>query len=50
MVYNESFTTGVETDRHGERLTNHKVFLSVGHDEYGPAHSEQTLSLPATRV
>ena len=32
--YNVSYTTGVETDRHGERLTNHKVFLSVGHDEY----------------
>ncbi len=32
--YNVSYTTGVDTDRRGNLLTNHKVFLSVGHDEY----------------
>ena len=32
--YNVSYTTGVDTDRRGDLLTNHKVFLSVGHDEY----------------
>lgn len=32
--YDVSYFSGVDTDRHGELLTNHKVFLSVGHDEY----------------
>ena len=35
--YNVSYTTGVDTDRRGNLLTNHKVFLSVGHDEYWSA-------------
>ena len=32
--YDVSYTTGVDTDRRGAELTEHKVFLSVGHDEY----------------
>ena len=36
--YNVSYTTGVDTDRSGNLLTNHKVFLSVGHDEYWSAN------------
>ena len=32
--YDVSYTSGVDTDRRGNLLTNHKVFLSVGHDEY----------------
>lgn len=32
--YDVSYCTGVDTDRAGERLRDHKVFLSVGHDEY----------------
>ena len=32
--YDVSYTTDVDTDRRGQLLTNHKVFLSVGHDEY----------------
>ena len=34
--YNVTYTTGVDTDRRGDLLipTKHKVFLSVGHDEY----------------
>lgn len=32
--YDVSYMAGVDTDRHGNLLTNHKVFLSVGHDEY----------------
>ena len=32
--YNVSYTTCVDTDRRGDLLTSHKVFLSVGHDEY----------------
>jgi WD40 repeat protein len=32
--YNVSYITGVDTDRFGGLLKNHKLFLSVGHDEY----------------
>ncbi|MEO5925045.1 MAG: N,N-dimethylformamidase beta subunit family domain-containing protein [Bryobacteraceae bacterium] len=32
--YNISYTTGVDTDRRGAELLEHKIFLSVGHDEY----------------
>ncbi|MDQ1588790.1 MAG: hypothetical protein QOJ77_1955, partial [Microbacteriaceae bacterium] len=32
--YDVSYFSGVDTDRFGSELLNHKVFLSVGHDEY----------------
>ena len=32
--YNVSYSTGVDTDRRGAELLEHRVFLSVGHDEY----------------
>ena len=32
--YDVSYTTGVDTDRRGALIRNHRVFLSVGHDEY----------------
>ena len=32
--YDVSYTTGVDSDRRGHLIRNHKVFLSVGHDEY----------------
>ncbi len=32
--YNVSYFTGVDSDRRGNLIRNHKVFLSVGHDEY----------------
>ncbi len=32
--YNVSYFSGVDSDRRGNLITNHKVFLSVGHDEY----------------
>jgi Domain of unknown function (DUF4082)/Bacterial Ig-like domain len=32
--YDVSYTTGVDTERRGSLITNHKAFLSVGHDEY----------------
>lgn len=32
--YDVSYMAGVDTDRRGGLLTNHKVFMSVGHDEY----------------
>jgi hypothetical protein len=35
--YNVSYTTGVDTDRRGAELLEHKVFMSVGHDEYWSA-------------
>jgi hypothetical protein len=32
--YDVSYTTGVDTDRRGNLITNHRMFMSVGHDEY----------------
>ncbi|PZG16324.1 hypothetical protein C1I95_17935 [Micromonospora craterilacus] len=32
--YDVSYTTNVDSDRRGQLIKNHKVFLSVGHDEY----------------
>ena len=32
--YDVSYFTGVDADRRGAEILNHKVYLSVGHDEY----------------
>lgn len=32
--YDVTYTSGIDSDRRGNLLKNHKVFLSVGHDEY----------------
>ena len=32
--YNVSYSTGVDSERNGALIRNHKAFLSVGHDEY----------------
>ncbi|MFJ6653867.1 DUF4082 domain-containing protein [Microbacterium sp. NPDC091313] len=32
--YDVSYIAGLDTDRRGGELLNHKVFMSVGHDEY----------------
>jgi hypothetical protein len=32
--YDVSYISGVDTDRRGDLLKNHKTYLSVGHDEY----------------
>jgi hypothetical protein len=32
--YDVSYTTDVDSDRHGSLIQNHNIFLSVGHDEY----------------
>jgi Domain of unknown function (DUF4082)/Cadherin-like domain/Bacterial Ig domain len=32
--YDVCYIAGVDTDRNGGELLNHKIFLSVGHDEY----------------
>ena len=35
--YDVSYLAGVDTDRYGSLLLNHKTFMSVGHDEYWSA-------------
>ena len=35
--YHVSYTTGVDSDRNGALIQNHKVFMSNGHDEYWSA-------------
>jgi hypothetical protein len=35
--YDVSYTSGVDSDRRGNLIKNHKAFLSVGHDEYWSA-------------
>lgn len=35
--YDVSYLAGVDSDRRGSELLNHKVFMSVGHDEYWSA-------------
>lgn len=32
--YDVTYTTGVDSDRRGNLIRNHRLFLSVGHDEY----------------
>src|SRR5882762_5098388 len=32
--YDLSYFTGVDSDRYGTLITQHKIFMSVGHDEY----------------
>jgi hypothetical protein len=32
--YDVSYQSGIDTDRAGSLLMNHKIFMSVGHDEY----------------
>ncbi|MFB2773272.1 DUF4082 domain-containing protein [Pelatocladus sp. BLCC-F211] len=39
--YNVSYFTGVDSDRYGDLIKNHKLFLSVGHDEYWSKQQRQ---------
>jgi len=32
--YDVSYMSGLDSDRHGDLIPNHRTFLSVGHDEY----------------
>jgi hypothetical protein len=41
--YDVSYFTGVDTDRAGALIQRHKVFLSVGHDEYWSAGQRQNV-------
>ena len=45
--YDTTYISGVDTDRHGSLLTNHKVFLSVGHDEYWSGAQRANISAAA---
>ena len=40
--YDVSYFTGVDADRRGAEILNHKAFLSVGHDEYWSGGSGPT--------
>ena len=46
--YDVSYSTGVDTDRRGAELLEHKAFLSVGHDEYWSG--EQRSNVEAARA
>ena len=35
--YDVTYISGLDTHRHGDLLQNHKLFISVGHDEYWSA-------------
>jgi len=35
--YDVTYSTGIDTDRNGGLITQHRVFMSVGHDEYWSA-------------
>jgi hypothetical protein len=45
--YDVSYFTGVDSDRRGNLICNHKVLLSVGHDEYWSA--QQRANVEAAR-
>jgi len=45
--YDVSYTTDVDSDRRGQLIKNHKVFLSVGHDEYWS--KQQRVNVEAAR-
>jgi len=46
--YDLSYTTDIDSARRGNLITNHKTFLSVGHDEYWSA--EQRNNVEAARA
>jgi hypothetical protein len=46
--YDVSYFTGVDTDRRGAELVEHKVFMPVGHDEYWSA--QQRANVEAARA
>ncbi|HEV3484160.1 MAG TPA: N,N-dimethylformamidase beta subunit family domain-containing protein, partial [Vicinamibacterales bacterium] len=47
--YDVSYTTGLDTDRRGAELLEHKVLLSVGHDEYWSATQRANVELARGR-
>ena len=45
--YDVSYFAGIDSDRLGSEILNHKIFLSVGHDEYWSG--DQRLNVEAAR-
>ena len=45
--YDVSYFTGVDADRRGSEILDHKIYLSVGHDEYWSG--EQRANVEAAR-
>ena len=45
--YDVSYTSGIDTDRRGDEILEHKIFMSVGHDEYWSG--EQRRNVEAAR-
>ncbi len=43
--YDVSYTSGVDSDRRGPEILEHKVFLSVGHDEYWSGQQRANVEL-----
>ena len=41
--YDTSYFSGVDSDRRGDQIKQHKLFLSVGHDEYWSAGHRQNV-------
>ena len=41
--YDVSYFTGVDSDRYGAEILEHKAFLSVGHDEYWSADQRENV-------
>ncbi|MCY2687940.1 N,N-dimethylformamidase beta subunit family domain-containing protein, partial [Salinimicrobium sp. TH3] len=41
--YDVTYTTNVDSDRRGHLIKNHKIFLSVGHDEYWSGNHRQNV-------
>ena len=48
--YDVSYSTGVDSDRRGNLIQNHKVFLSVGHDEYWSARQRSNVDAASQGV
>ena len=41
--YDTSYTAGVDSHRRGDLIANHRLFLSVGHDEYWSARQRRNV-------
>jgi len=47
--YDVSYFTDVDSDRNGSLIANHKIFLSVGHDEYWSAQQRSNVQTALTK-
>jgi len=46
--YDVSYIAGADTDRNGALIKQHKIFMSVGHDEYWSGDNVPTWKLPCS--